>query len=437
VPALRVTGRNLRAGLSQTGASASRLRFGRIATGMIVIQVAIAVVFLPIAAVRAQDALGDRLESTGFPADRYLAGRLALQGDISPRAMSETARTEFRVRSAELFDDARRRVASEPGVSAVVFADRVPGMNHPYRSIQLEDPLTPGDSVSPAWARVLSVDEGFFAAMDAPIVGGRGFQPADLESEIGVAVVDQGFVREHLGGRNPVGQRLRYSNRTGEEGDRWYEIIGVVRNLAMNAYGPGGYQDLVQTGPGGYVGVYHPMRPGAEQSVQMFIRTNTPNADTLVPRIHSLVTSLDPRLIADDLMTLEALWQPSHRGERLLTWIMALVVAIVVGLAAAGIYALMSFTVTQRLREIGIRTALGASPRRITFTIFSRALAQIGAGVLLGGVVFALATGIDTPGDVGFVAAMGALMLGVGLLACVIPAARALRIQPTEALRAE
>lgn len=147
--------------------------------------------------------LGDRLESTGFPADRYLAGRLALQGDISPRAMSETARTEFRVRSAELFDDARRRVASEPGVSAVAFADRVPGMNHPYRSIQLEDPLTPGDSVSPAWARVLSVDEGFFAAMDAPIVGGRGFQPADLESEIGVAVVDQGFVRGTWAGATP------------------------------------------------------------------------------------------------------------------------------------------------------------------------------------------------------------------------------------------
>ena len=437
IPALRVTGRTLRPGLSQTAAGGSRLRFGRISMGMIVFQVAIAVIFLPIAIVRAQDALGNRVESIGFPADQYLSGRLTLQSEVPPSAMPEAAGNDFVARSAALQDEVRRRLADEPGIASVTFANRIPGMNHLYDDVQIEAPGVAADSTPGAWARVLSVDEAFFEVMNAPIVAGRDFQPADLESAAGAIIVDQGFVREHMRGRNPVGQRLRYPARAEEEAERWYEIVGVVQDLAMNAYGPGGYQDLAQTGPGGYVGVYHPLRPGEAESVQMFLRTDAPNPDALVPRIHSIITSLDPALGVDDLMMLDRVWQPAHRSERLLTWIMTFVVAIIVGLSAGGIYALTSFTVSQRTREIGIRAALGADPRRIVLTIFSRAVAQIGLGVLIGGVVFGLATGIRTVQGAGMIGATVALMAGVGLLACVLPAIRALRIQPTEALRAD
>lgn len=433
VPALKATGRNLRRGLTGN----SRLRFGAISTGVIVVQVALCVVFLPIAVARTQDALGGRIESIGFPARDYLAGRLTRQLEAPLGALPEASRSELIGRSAELQEEVRRRVASVPGVSAVAFTDRIPGMNHPYEWLQIgHGPVAP-DSATRTAARALSVDPGFFEMMDARILSGRGFQPSDLESAVGVAIVDEAFVRENLGGRNAVGQRLRYPGRSGEEAERWYEIVGVVQDLAMNAYGPGGYQDLVQMGPAGYVGVYHPLRPGEPSSVQMFLRTDAPNASVLVPEVVAAVTSLDPTLGVDDLKPLDEVWEPSHRGERLLTGIFAAVAAIVVGLSAAGIYALTSFTVSQRTREIGIRVALGADPRRIIRTIFFRALMQIGLGVLAGGMLFGLVGGVETAKGVWLLAAMAGLMLGVGLLACVQPAARALRIQPTEALRAD
>lgn len=433
VPAFRATGRDLRPGL----ANSSRLRFGAVSTAVIVVQIALCVIFLPIAFARGQDALGDRIERTGFPAREYLSGRLTRQLELPLSTMSDASRSDFVARTGELQDEVRRRLASEPGVSAVAFASRLPGMNHPYELVRIENDVVSPDSAIESAARALSVDLAFFEVMDSPILAGRGFRPSDLESEVGVAIVDESFVRERLKGRNAVGQRLRYPRRPNEEGERWYEIIGVVRDLAMNAYGPGGYQDLVQMGPAGYVGVYHPLRPGEELSVQMFLRTNASNPDALVPGIISTIASLDPSLAVADLMPLDEVWRPAHRGERFITWITAFMVAIVMSLAAAGTYALMSFTVSQRTREIGIRAALGADPRRIVFTIFSRALMQIGLGVLVGGLVFGLAGGVRTVQGTWLVVAMAALMIGVGLLACVLPATRALRIQPTQALRAD
>lgn len=437
IPAFRATGRNLRPGISQMGAGGSRLRFGAVSTGVIAVQVALCILLLPIAVARGQDAIGDRVESLHFPADEYLSGRLIRHLDGPLNAMPEAERERFLARTAELQDEAARRLGGEPGVSAVAFASRLPGMNHPYERVRVGDEVASADTAIEVPARALAVDLAFFEVMEAPIVAGRGFRPADLESGVGVAIVDQGFVRAHMDGRNPVGQRLRFPRRPGEEGERRYEIVGVVRDLDMNAYGPGGYQDLVQLGPAGYVGVYHPLQPGSSATVQMFIRTSGPNADALVPRIHSAVTSLDPSLSVDDLMPLDEVWRPAHRGERLITWLLAAITALVVGLSAAGIYALMSFTVSQRTREIGIRAALGADPRRIILTIFTRALAQVGLGVLAGGLVWGLAVGVETVQTALLVGSTAALMIAVGLLACVPPATRALRIEPTEALRTE
>ncbi|HET7321472.1 MAG TPA: ABC transporter permease, partial [Longimicrobiaceae bacterium] len=414
----------------------TQLKFGPMSTAVIVLQVALCVVFLPIAMIRTQDALGDRVARTGFPADEYLSGRLSLETETPLASMPEASRAAFLARTAELQEEVRRRLAGVPGISAVALANRVPGMNHPYESLQIEGALESPDSAAASWARVLSVGLNFFDAMDARIVSGRGFQPSDLQSGGNVAIVDQSFVEEVLGGRNPVGRWLRYPSRTGEGAERRYQIVGVVHDLGMNAFGPGGYQDLAQSAPAGYVGVYHPLRPGEAASVQLFLRTNAPNAAALVPGIHSIVTSLDPSLRLDDLMTVDELWSPAHRGERLISWVMAFVVLLVVGLAVAGIYALMSFVVSQRTREIGIRAALGADPRRIVLTIFSRALVQIGLGVLIGALVLGF-TIMGTASGIVPVVGVAMLMVAVGLLACVQPARRALRIQPTEAIRAE
>jgi ABC-type antimicrobial peptide transport system permease subunit len=122
---------------------------------------------------------------------------------------------------------------------------------------------------------------------------------------------------------------------------------------------------------------------------------------------------------------------------------LGLMLAIALLLASAGIYSLLSFTISKRSREIGIRAALGADPRRIVTAIFSRALVQIGLGVVAGVLIPVLLlifgtgdrTSDETARDTGLILGAAALMLVVGLLACVVPARRALRIQPTEALK--
>jgi putative ABC transport system permease protein len=137
-----------------------------------------------------------------------------------------------------------------------------------------------------------------------------------------------------------------------------------------------------------------------------------------------------------DLMPLDHVWRPVERSNVFFTLALAVVAAVILLFALIGIYALMSFTVVRRTREIGIRAALGADPLRILLTIFSRAMAQIGLGVVIGAVLISL-TLARSPDGLLLVAAVAAAMLAVGLLGCVVPARRALRIEPTAALRAE
>ena len=114
--------------------------------------------------------------------------------------------------------------------------------------------------------------------------------------------------------------------------------------------------------------------------------------------------------------------------------VLALIAGVALLLSTVGIYSLMSFTVSQRTREIGIRIALGARPRRIVAAIFSRAFAQVGLGALAGVTILLLAE-TEESRNLALLAAVAVLMMGVGLAACGVPALRALRIQPTEALK--
>lgn len=145
---------------------------------------------------------------------------------------------------------------------------------------------------------------------------------------------------------------------------------------------------------------------------------------------------MDPALGVADLKPLDEVWRPVERSDLFFTVALGVVAGIIVLFALIGIYALMSFTVAQRAREIGIRAALGANPRRIIATIFSRGVVQIGLGVLIG-VAIASLTVARSPGGAELVGGVAAAMVVVGLMGCTVPAIRALRIEPTEALRAE
>jgi putative ABC transport system permease protein len=426
LPALKVTGPRLQPTLSRLSAGGSPLRFGGLWTALVVFQVAIAVAFLPFIVLNSRDVLRASAVESVFPADQYLTGRIVREWEEPPIGMDPAARAEFFAGSARIFSEVKRRIASEPGVEGVAFADRVAAMNHPYESVEVwGEAGVRADALPESIARTLRADPDYFEMVGAPIVSGRGFQPSDFLPGSSSILVNERFVADVLGGRDPVGQRIRHPGRPGRESERWYDVVGVVANPRMDSFAAGSHR-----------AVYHPLRLEQATAVQMFARAG-PTAAAMAPRLHSLIHEADPGLRVRAVETVAEHWAPSHRGERMLALIMVLVGMITLMLSAAGIHALMAFTVSQRVREIGIRTALGASPSRIIAVVFSRALGQLGLGVLLGGTAAILANREEIVADGPAVLFLvGAIILAVGMIACVLPAARVLRIRPIQALKA-
>jgi len=416
VPGLRATRHDLRHRLARSVAGGSGLRFGAVATGVVVVQVALCVAFIPVAILAGRELLpasGD----AGFPAHAYLTGRL--MRPFVPAARAGDSPAERREgEAADPFDEVHRRLAALPGVLSATRASRLPGFNHPTAAIGIE-----GDSLVILRTRLLAVDPDFFDVVGARVAAGRPFRPEDATSTTAVAIVDEAWARDQLGGGSPIGRRFRYPAAKEDERSRWYEVVGVVAGMDR------------AIGPGEPVGVYVPLRTGDHASVQFYLRTATPPA-ALVPQVHDLVASIDPALGFSDVSPLDEVWRPVERSNAFFAAALATISAIILLFALIGIYALMSFTVAQRAREIGIRAAMGADPRRIIIAIFSRALGQIALGILAGAALVSL-TATRTPEGFRIVAGVAAAMVVVGLLGCVVPAIRALRIQPIEALRAE
>lgn len=416
IPGARITRGRLWHRLAEPGAGGSGMRFGRVATGVIVVQVALCVAFIPVAIMNGQELLEDR-RSSDFPAEAFLTGRLFQQLDRPPQGPGAEA-DQQEPGAAELFEEANRRLAAAPNVLATTRASRLPGFNHPLEPIEIE-----GDSARTIYTRLVGVEPNFFDVVSARIVEGRSFRAEDVTAELGVAIVDRDWAMQTYGGGNPIGKHIRYPLRDEPQPGDWHEIVGVVAGM-QNALGPGSP-----------VSVFRPLRPEEHASFQFYLRT-AGDPDEIMPQVHSLVTAVDPAIGIADLKPLDEVWRPVERSNVYFTVALGTVGAIILLFALIGIYALMSFTVAQRTREIGIRAALGADPRRIVVTIFSRAMGQIGLGVVVGAVLVSLTVADDADGR-RLVAAVAAAMVVVGLMGCLIPAMRALRIHPTEALRAE
>jgi hypothetical protein len=286
------------------------------------------------------------------------------------------------------------------------------------------------------------VDPGLFDLFEVPLLAGRGFRGGDLAAGASGVVVSRSFAEQVLGGASPVGRRIRYVEGyraggqmrapPGVELGRWYEVVGVVSDFPPHRMEP----DEVQAR------VYHPLVPGRAYPVHLALRTRGTPPAAFAPRLRETTARLDPTLRLHEVLPLDDVLRRLQGGMRLGGLALALLTLSVLLLSAAGIYAMMSFTVTRRRREIGIRSALGARPHRILRSVFSRAAGQLALGTLLGLLAAAPLTR-TVAGEMGFEArslvlpGVAALVLAVGLLAALGPARRGLRIQPMEALREE
>jgi len=347
----------------------------------------------------------------------------------TPDTLWETE-SEVGSRTAATLEELRRRLMAEPGVTAVAFSDRLPGTLHPEERYDIEgDEAPPTDGYE---IRIASVDADFFDALGARVLSGRGLTPADLAGGREVAVVNASFVERVLRGRDPVGRRIRRAALDSERAPGpWIEIVGVVSDLGIVGSEAPGTEG---------VGLYQPLAPG---SSPVHVALHTLGApESFADRLRVLASEVEPTLRVHDVMALDQagadLWLASQYLSRLLAVLSGL--ALLLSLMA--IYSVMAFTVVQRTREIGLRVALGSSRWRIVAAIVHRPLAQIGLGVGAGGILIVLSfvsvfEGTLTSVEASMIAAYAALMLGVCLLACLVPIRRALRLEPSHVLRAD
>jgi hypothetical protein len=321
------------------------------------------------------------------------------------------------------------RLAAEPGVVGT----SVTGTGDEPLGGFMDPVEAEGVERLPEDVRVSRVDERFFELYDLRVVAGRGFAAADaaLPVQERPVIVNRSFVAEILGGGAAVGRRIRYLSR-GDSVLPWLSIVGVVEDL------PAGFSNPGETG----ARMYHFETPGESRNGTLAVRLRGQAPEGYFGTLRRIATSVDINLQLSEVSTLDA----RHREYSRFTAILAIVIAVITGsvllLSAAGIHALMTFTVNQRRREIGILAALGAPARQIVGSILSRATRQLGIGVVIG---LAVAVGLNhlsddsLMGDTALLLVLmtAAFMLVVGLLAAAGPARRSLRVPPTEALRAD
>ncbi len=426
VPALQATGRLARLG---AGALAGRtsLRLGFTWTTLVIAQVAFSVGVLPLAAELAWGTVRTGVIGPGFAAEEFATARVSLE-EGRPGQRAALFGNRQRELTQRLVDDARvvgvAAALCPPGEEPWVFVD-IEGRDAPTETINGRLPGFP--------ARFNQVDASFFEMYQVPTLIGRGFAAGDLSADVDAVIVNRNFADTMAPGGNALGRRFRYVRamegewQHGPQVDRWYEVVGVVGNLPVTTDARVAYH---ATAPG----QIHPAH------VQLRLRGGPSG---LAERLRDIAASVDPTLHVDEVRTLAEIYREHRFGDNLGAITIGAVTGSVLLLSAAGLYALMAFTVAQRRREIGIRSALGAQPGQLMAAVFRRAFWQIAAGSAVG-ILAAYFVGryvpIEQIGGVpipGVLPGAAAFMLLVGVLAALGPARRGLRIDPTEALRSE
>jgi predicted permease len=447
VPALKATGRQVYTGLqSLSPGSGSRMQMGRVWTALIVAQVGFTVALMPTAMYFSWLALRFQISDAGFATREFLTADLvADRVSEAPTDAGERAFTrQFAMAHAEL----DRRLREDSQVGEVTFSMAGVGEE---RAMVLEvegrePPIEPADynivegGKRGHLVRFNRVAINFFEAYDLPVILGRTLMASDrpIANTTPGVVVNRGMVDEVFGGTNPLGTRIRYVGRSREanardvELNRWYEVVGVVPDFGMPRA-----TDTEKSSR-----IYHAATFGDIYPVELAVRVRSGDPMTFAPTFRTLGAAIDPNLQLRDITTAEVLIKREEGMMRLVGVTVLVVMLSVMGLSAAGMYALMSFTVAKRRREIGIRAALGASRNRLLAGIFARALGQIGAGAaagLLGTIALEKAIDDDLFRNHGavLVPAVVLTIVIVGVLAAIGPARRGLSIQPTEALREE
>jgi putative ABC transport system permease protein len=327
------------------------------------------------------------------------------------------------------FDEMTRRVAALPGVEGVGAVQHLPlsGFNW-SATLDIESQPIPATATHPSitWRSVVG---DYFAAMRIPLRRGRLFTATDMRDAPPVVVINEAMAKHYWPGRDPVGERIRAGNGSRRD---WATIVGVVGNVRF--MGP-------ETEPTDEI-----YRPNAQQGLVFmhFVVRTSGDPLAFAPSVRAAIRSLDGTVPIAQVRSLGDLFSASTATPRTIALLLLAFAGVGMVLGAVGIYGVISYAVTLRTRELGIRVALGAIEGRIVAMVVGEGLRLAMIGIAIGAVaaVFAarslrtLVFGVATT-DVSTYASVAAVLIAVALAAAYVPARRASRVDPLEALRGE
>lgn len=423
IPVFHILRTNLAAVIQSSSRGASSSRGVRALSSVLVVaQVAVALMLLTGAGLLIHSFAEALKVDTGLEPGSVVTARVALTREH--RASDEAAQS-IRERLLQAMQEI-------PGVTSVALSFATPFQGGlPINAFTLENDTLPPGSPQPGAFRVI-VTPGYAETLGLKVVEGRFYEEADLAPDRRLFVVDQSFARKFFPNGSAVGGRFTFGPRP-ERPEEWPVIVGVVKDVPHNGVeeksgNPFIYQLLQGGRPGGFT---------------LFMRTNRPTGDA-VSALRNAVRAIDPASPLFDVGVLQEAVDSSFDNRRAVMLLLVAFACLAVFLSALGIYGVLAYDVSQRTREIGVRSALGASRRQITGLILRQGLWKGGIGVVLGLIGAALLSSSMTtllfnvrPRDPTVYAAVSFVLIAVALLASYLPARRASRIDPLIALRDE
>ena len=387
---------------------------GRWGTGslLIVAQTALSVIVLVGAVLCVRSLRAIQAVETGIDSTRVMTASFELGLDGSDQTIGR-----------QFIAELSRRVAAQPGVESVALGTIVPFSDYFWISGARPEGHQPAPGERMAFD-FNAIGPGYFRTLGTALVAGREFSASDTREAPPVVIVNEALAKRFWPGQNALGKRI--------DRGRLAEVVGVVRDSrakkVTDAAKPTIYLSLLQN---------------YSSNLTIYVRSAA-DARAVLGGVRAAIHALDPRLAVSNLQTLEAQRNGSLYAERLSAALLSMLGALALALVSIGLYGLLSYAVTQRTREIGIRLALGAQRRDLLRLVIRRgvllttigSIGGLAASFAVVGVVRGVLFGVSPMDPLTYVMAP-ATLIGVALLACWLPARRAARLSPLTALRHE